>query len=559
MNGLVFSSYGKLFLNTSQTQADFAKSRLSTRMQEEGTMAVIHGNGWIFSPWAFTGTEELTVENRTSVFLSSPSFEGKTLRDFLDAAQEKSAGPRERADAARAAGLAVTVIETAIKAGEKIPCNGADGMFISSDFTGMIFLPQGIFASCADFRGQEQSASGNSLYLNEFMQGDCALRFLQASIAYKALTGNIPYAERDARKRGEDILDRNYLPLRSAVWALDKDLSDTVDKILSLKPSQTASFPPQKNQFPLRQLFRELGLASEEACTNGEELLSVIRKGSVSQETFDARVKKERRRFDRTLRIKRWLRARKSSLIAAGAALIAVMLAGISYWSSQQSKSTTKGLSCEQTVSMFYSAFNMLDIDGAQICGEKSSVSTFTNIIGNVYVSSKARGMYIASTSANSTVTPALWLSCTGEFPRFIFGLTQFSVDGKKQSLFFRGPKRKDSPRSITEEAGSPVREGDIKDRTAHYFLVHTQDEDSLSVLEYTDTLSLVFKSGRWRITSLTHTQTEPEVILSLSEFQDRYSRLLEENGGNVLKATADLRETYPWLSTNSEILEAAQ
>lgn len=592
---LVFAKNGSLFLNTSISADSFAKSRISERLHQTGYSAQKNGTMWHFSPWAFTGTQEETstgagVKTISSVLLEGPAPHGKTLKNYIDLDFSKKLTEEEKATVSYVCALVCTVISAACEQEISLPRNGGGGIFIADDFSTVIFLPEELFGNAISCAGEPSLSEYHGMYVQPQLKGDAALHFMQSVIAYRALTGTFPFASTDTTKRKEDYLDHNYVPLKNAVWALDEKLVFFIDNALKRSPriivrkksvlhdgrsineritesikdteqaaqtTKTTKTPSQsvhKLHFPLQELYRELGLSADGNIPPEGILSDVIRKASISQEQFEKEAHKERLSFLRTLSIKRWVRHNSTALAIVLVAVFSLSAFMLIYAKGRASHPTSKGLTAFETTEMFYSALNNLDILGAQGSSSGSSVNPILETISAVYVASKTRSAY---TPLEKTVSPAEWMNTNYDGKYNIFGLTQFTIFNTKGSLFAEGNTQAEHPRAITEEDGEPIKEGHTKTVAVSYYFVFNDSPEELSVLLHNDNVTLRYHKNRWVVTDIEQHEVSQQSV-PFAEFREDYKQTFSGKDKNVLETANLLRDKYKWISTNSEILEAA-
>ena len=90
---------------------------------------------------------------------------------------------------------------------------------------------------------------------------------------------------------------------------------------------------------------------------------------------------------------------------------------------------------------------------------------------------------------------------------------------------------------------------------TVTYYMAYTQGEDTI-VIEYcTDTVKTEFLKDSWYVTEVV--QKKEPVLCDFNTFRKEYSTLLKENNGSVVKTAEKLRETYPWIPREEELILA--
>ena len=588
-------------LDTSLTPSSYAKSINAERLTEKGRLARKTSEGWIFEPWGFTDTEVKThtstlsgIERKAgeTVVLHARGFSGTTLKDLLEMESSKELSDGERSRIHLAGAAVCSAMEAAIQQKQPVENTGAGGIVVSDDCTQILFLPLIHFESSTMCIGEKEYSAHQGFYINPTLTGDAAIHYTQSVIAYRLLTGRLPFTETAPDKRHMDIIDANYTPLSASVWALDETLASFVDNSLQRKalvrnkktgrklaPSladkitsiivEKEKSDSDENQskeelgltFPLEALYRELGLTENGEIPPMGKLNPVIRKSNISQEIFEQKNKKREAFFQTKLKVKRWIRsARIPLMISAGVILIiTVLFASIAR--GQSENPTSKGLTSTQTIEMFYSGMNTLNNLAMHECSTGGRASELENMVSTMYVTGKTVAAYDAT---RKLVSPAEWINFNHDGHYTIFGLADFSIQINKGSIFFNAPAKNTKPKAITEEEGKPVKNGDKKTIPVSYILLYTESDDMnnlvLTAIYHNDTLTLEFKKDRWIITDIQE-KTGATIKTDYQQFLDDYNSTFKDKDvdKNPLVTANELRTIYPWISTNSEILEAQQ
>lgn len=584
---LVYSQQGKLFLNTTMSQSAFSKSRLQEKISEKGTLAVKTDSGWNFEPWYFDNSRlseidenstlsEEAKERKRTIILEGKAFEGCTLKNYFDQDYSKHLDEEEKAYVICAAALTCSALEESVNQKYNINCCGGGGIFIASDFSKIIFLPYGLFLSSVSCNSDDISSEYSGIYLNPSLKNESFVHFTQCVIAYRALTGNFPYNKLKKSFRHEDYIDGNFTPISKSVWALNKELADFIDSSLKRKPqlssdrrvrsvtdttarvnsilegTKSGNVNLTKAAFPLEIFYNELGLTDDGKIPESKKLNSVIRTSDVSPDEFEASSRKYTEGFDRKLKFKRWARHNRTRIIAVTCCTACAIGITLSFVKSNRSQPTTISLNSMETVEMFYSAFNNLENTAALRCLESSKVSQIPNMINNVYVASKSRSVY---DKKEETVPLSQWLYFNYDCSYNIFGLSQFMINTQKGSLYREGPAKNTNPKPLAEEFDSPIRKGETKVYKTSYYFIFNEDKENLGIEEYEDKVELTFKKNRWVISKFTSQQLGTTVV-NLNAFKQDYLNAMEHNEKDVLSASEELTEKYPWMSMGSEIME---
>ncbi|MCR5763846.1 MAG: hypothetical protein K6G00_10745 [Treponema sp.] len=539
---LVFSKSGNIYLDTCMTQSAFSKSRLSLRLTENGFIATKNENGWSFSNWFFTGSKlKEEGSEQDSVLLEGSGFSGLTLLDFFET--------QDNTRQYFASTLVCSAIESAIEQNVPLYAIGAGGIIISSEFERIIFIPFGLYETASQCAGTEVYALSEGMYINKNLKKAAALRFTQAAITYKVLTGNLPFTQQDEELREEDYKDHNYIPVSQKVWSLNQKLAQAVDRALQAEPSEKRGSSEKYNSdrpFPIDDLYKELGITPE------GHPAEVIRKTNISNEKFEEDVRKKQKLFQKKLKIKRWMRHNKTGIGIFAIALAAVLAIVGTIVQSMMQQPTTKGLTSFETVEMFYSAVNNTDTASVKSCAKCKSADNLVDMLSTIYVASKTRSAY---NFKEKTVSPAEWFQFNYDGSYTMYGLTQFSIGTEKGSLFYTAPTRNSFPKSITEE-NPDIKNKDTQNLTVSYYLAYNEGDGSLFAEEKEDRITLTFLNDRWIITNILQNTVKSNKI-DYKAFVEEYKNAMNAEGSDILKAAKELRKKYAWIPTNSELLEA--
>lgn len=524
---IVFFEGTKLILDTCMTQSAFTKSRFSEKIGTSGHIASKDGSSWNFEPWSFSETQLSDLPGGTVSF-TAEAFPGNTLREILCTENDSD----ENKTRARGVAAAVcSAIEGARAQKINLEHNGGEGIFISSDCTKIIFLPEVFFTTAASSLGDEMFSDMQGLYVNANLTKDDSLAFTQAVIAYRMLAHQFPFPSKNTKERSEDILDANFKPLELLVPQADKQLAKTIDSALSLVPRQKKSSQKPAALFPAEAFVKTM---TEEPAL------------------CDLTTSAEYAKKENSVKRHRWFRRHRTALTTAFAVTaVAVFILG-TYFDSQMEKPTTRGLTSQQTVEMHYGAANRLDIESAQNSTAGGEMKARVNILSNIYVSTKTRALYDAKLTC---LTPAKWF-CYNQTTFNIFGLTDFKINGQQATLYTKGTERKHAPKAITQENNIPLKNGDIKTYAVSFYMLRTEGSDEMFVTKIDETVNLVFKKNRWLIKSTDTVQEENKI--SKTEFYTDYSKAMKDSSDNAKKAAELLRTKYEWVPSQSELEEAA-
>lgn len=549
---LVFSKDGNIYLDTGMPQEAFSKARLADRLGERGVKAERSLEGdkesWTFSKWAFSGSK---MPDKT-VLLEGFLFSGLPLSAFLgNDGKEKEflAGAR-----------VCSAMEAASTQGLVLPRVGAGGIFISADFERILFLPEKIFDMAAGLQANEFQG----FYVNKILDGNAANAFTRSVIAYRLLTGELPFTEEDEEKREEDLHDRNYLPVALRVWGLDEALARSIDKGLQQgaakkekgKQDRKDEDPP----LPVVSLYRELGLTEGGDIASDGNLIGVIRKSNVSHEEFDRRAQRETKLFQSMLEKKRWIRRHRSLLTICAVGLFALAVVAGICTETALSRPTSQGLTETQTVEMFYSSFNTMDVLSANASSKGRNAGLVIDAMSAYFVSAKTKESY---DTGSKTTSPAEWLSFNNGGSFSIYGISQFFIGNKKGEIFFTPAIRRNAPLPIGESGGMPIKKGAVKKLEVSYYFIYctgleSEGGEKVNILKKNDIVTLTYDGKKWTVTDIEQHEGEPFSASKASLYAD-YKAAFDASGQDPVKAADAIRGTYEWLPLGSEILEGIE
>lgn len=518
----VFLQGEKIFLDSRMSGNVFVKAGFAGKIRENGLLAELNGETWNFSLWSFESTlssadlKEFAQDKDETVFLEGSCFYGFVLSEYLESL--------EKEESIKACSLVCNALDALDESKSALSLVGAGGIIVSKDFSKVLFLPKNLIEISLSSLGEENFSDLYGSYLNPVFSGKTAVRFLQAVIVYKAICGKFPFAEKNASSRETDIRDLNYCPLRYAVFGVD-------EKIL---------------------LFTENAFAGKDCSFPKEEFsaLELKEPSSSDLEKFKAESQKFLLSQEKRIRAKRWLRAKSTVIKICAAVFIFAIAAVVSLYRTFLEKRTTKGLTSLQTVEMYYSAVNLLDVDSARASSAKS-LGGRVDRLANIFVTGKTSSMYNAG---NDLVPPSVWL-VKNQLSHNIYGISNFTVDGNPCRTFFKGQRRKENPVAISEENGQKIFPGETKEYQVGFFIFDSLGEDSLCVSLQKEKVSLEFKKDRWIITGI---QTEIESrFLKFSELKTEYSAAMENCGGDVFACASVLRQKYDFIPSDQEITDA--
>ncbi len=591
MNEITFQKDGKIYLDSGMNESFFARSKMTDRLKESGCLAEKAGgqndSGWKFSEWKFEGCQEKSdvipeCEKKTdTVLFEGIAFKGHFLCHLLEDESKKEL-------ASYACAKVISAMEEALNNELPLKQIGAPGIFLSEDFTKIIFLPPLLFDQCAACRGDKFYSRVQGFYINPNLNDSAGINFEESVLAYRLLTGSFPFTEVISYRRHEDYLDHNFIPLRNYLFHRNKDLNTFVDDALMRRQKNTSLTKSAKKsssrtmreilaekiqeddkgeksrqakmnmqafrlKFPLEALYEELSLTekgeffNDKSCHKKTENIS-----SQEAAAFRKKCEKENAAFQRMLKIKRFFRRKKTFFTVAFFAILAAGLFTGGMINGNMKNPTSKGLTARETVEMFLGAYNRLDVPAIQNSSKGKDSQELVNTVTAYFVAAKQKESY---NPQDSTVTPAEWMLYNRNLSYNMNGLTQLCIDGKSGRLYFEGPKKNTRPESVTEENGKILSTGDSENHRATYYVLFNDGQDTLHLAKHNDSLTLTYDGKKWTVTSFVQNIEYEDVDLKV--FKNDYSEAMEKAENDVLKAASLLSEKYYFINSQNEILEA--
>lgn len=521
---IVFFQEGSLFLNTCMSNSDFVKARFSERIRENGVLAEKEGGQWNCSPWNFDSTvssrsvKGFCEDGKETVFLEGTAFDGMTLHEMLEGSCPSSL---------QAAAAFCSAVQAAAE--KKFPVDGigGGGIFISADLKKILFLPKIFFVSAVSSFDERTFGEQQGQYVHPAFNAQSNVRFIQAVVLYRVICKSFPFAAEKTSARTADMLDLNYRPLRYLACGIDRKIILFTEHAFSGK---NAEFPE-----------KEFSLFAEK----NEPFIH-------NPENFTKKAERYFSRQQKRLRVRRWLRARRTAIGIAAVAAAAVIIVSSSLYRTSQEKRTAKGLTSLQALEMYYSAINCLDVDSAGNASAKK-LRRRTDMLSTVFVTGKTRAMYDVSLDI---VPPAVWI-VKNQPKHNIYGLSQFTVDGAQGDIFFQGPRKSERPEVLHEENGQAVVPGMEKQYSVSFFILDSSGEDMLAVTRQVERVFAVFEKDRWIIADI-QTELESEYF-PFSEFKEAYAQAMKQCGSDILAAARLLRKKYSFIPSDEEIAQAKE
>ncbi|MGI5098110.1 hypothetical protein IZU27_11050 [Treponema socranskii] len=573
----------EIIFDTGLNESAFAKTRLSNLLSESGIAAYADKNfesdmTFSFSEWKFDGVKTIGDGDGAHVHLFGRFGEDEKMLSLAEIfLRAERGGEAERYAAAAASYAAVCVIEDAKKENVKIENIGAGGIYVKTapgfaEKPALLFLPQALFdKACAS---GESYAKLQGFWISKALsERRGSLSFTQAVIAYRALAKRMPYDKSDESARSTDEYDKNYMKLEHVINGVDTSLAESVDAALEF-PSRTVEAErknargshgvhgaaeashtadrQKENPFPLQAFYAELGI-------DDGTLKEVSHPAALPQNEFDAKVASYYKSKKRSISARRAFRRNAGTIAVCFAASALIAFFAFSAVRDARRRPSAVGLTSFEVAEAFYEAIHTQNVElvGTMSSGKVSK--RYGDIVGGIYVINKTRSAYDPK---NGIVTPEAWFASlseeNAETRRNVYGITSFTLDGRKASLEVRVPERCEKRTPVRSEGGAPIDEGAQTAHTAEYYTVHTDGETGDFIVERNrDTVRLTYKKNRWAVTEIE--EDEDDVPVDTAAFKSDAICALQKYGGNAPLAASALKKTYPWVPDRIVVQRAAE
>lgn len=512
----------KLWLNSNLNEMMFGKTKFSLLLEESGLLAEKTPEAtWNkFSEWKFN---EIRTKNEKVYFCGD--FCGTPLLRLIET---------EGADCQIAKEAVFSVCEiysNVINQNIKIPCNGATGIIVNQEEGQILFLPEKTFDRSAANLGKSLYNYFQNDWRDYIATENSAASFALGTMAYFAVLKKLPYSEENDKK----LSDRNFIPIEYEINGIDKKLAGTINSLLAGKTL--------KNPFPLEELKKEI-------------FESESQKHRIPEAEFNKNSEKFKNEQNSRLKRQRFARKNRATAIAIFCAALFAAIATASILNENSKKPSAVGLDSTQVTEVFYRGLHTMDTD-LMLCAAKNcpEAQGYISKVPQIYVTTQMKSAYNFDSGIS---TPENWFffepDSKKSYSHYIYGITNFSVDGKDSALDIKVPTKKNHPaRKVYAEDGTRTRIEKMPDAThkVKYFLVHNQN-NLIEVEEFTTSVILRFSGKAWEITKLD--QTSSSESFSPLQVSLDFKQALAEHDKNETEAVNSLRNKYPWLPTEKSM-----
>ena len=538
-----------------------------------------------FSEWKFDGVKTIGNGEDAHVYLCAHFAEDEEmlpLSDFFLRAEK--GGDAERYAAAAASYAAVCAIEEAKAENVKIENIGAAGIYVKNaasfaEKPVLLFLPKALFDKACAAGGGDSYAKMQGFWISKALSNPYdALSFTQAVIAYRALANRLPYCKIDESARYSDAYDKNYTKLEHIINGVDASLAERIDAALELparraeearknaphayrtaerKVNEAADLLHDSNgqsekPFPLAAFYGELGISDG-------TLKEVPRPLALPRAEFEAKVASYYKSKKRNLNVRRTFRRNAGTLSVCFAALTVIAFFALSAVRDARRRPSAVGLTSFEVAEAFYEAIHTQNAELVATVSSGKVSKRYGDIVGGIYVVNKARSAY---NPKNGIIAPEAWFASLSEENteerRDVYGITSFSLDGKKTALAVRVPARSEKRTPISREGNAALGDGAQTAHTAEYYIVRTDGETGNFIVEHNcDTVTLTYKKNKWSITDIE--ELERAVPVDTAALKSDALAALQKYGGDSVLAADALKEKYPWVPDRLVVQKAAE
>lgn len=542
----------KILLNSRLEELSFSKTNYDSVVTQSGLMAVSKNNkdktfNFEFSDWCFDDVLALEKEghkNRVVHYSGKNPFTSKA-KTFLTLVEE---------DNYFDAGLAICAMLTqAAKEERNVPLSGAGGIIvdITEKETKILFLPEDLFKYSAGGLPDADFTKILAAWQNLTIYDLPAVCFMRAVIAYKMITGKMPYTATDPLERNADLLDHKFVPVDIAINGINPALATAINKGLKLN-ADVVKEPGKKKKgkdvedlrpdpdFPL-ELLKDSKNIKEDA--------------KLSEEEFNLKVQNFMKKQASRIKFKRNVRRNKTLIITGVAGFIIAILIGLNIYSEEMNRYTGKGLTSTQLIETYYKSINIKDSMLLDELVKGKKVSELNDTVSSIYVVGKMRQQYGVDKGYEE---PAAWIMNINSKESFannsVFGITNLYIDDVYSDIDPVLIKKVQKVPALREENGHELKN---KDTVIHKIslcqILSDPESQDICITEKKGTITLTYIKDQWKITDID--TVDKENWLSGTDFIEDFMSVYNDNEKDILKTNDILREKYSWLPTNESII----
>ncbi|MDR3336647.1 MAG: hypothetical protein LBT16_05530 [Treponema sp.] len=295
----------------------------------------------------------------------------------------------------------------------------------------VLFLPEAITRRLFDARGDEAWIGGAERWVHPDLQGEEAEAFTAAALYYRILCGVPPFPSPDRDALREDIREAIFIPPSLAAPGLNTETANLIGRALSpavkLRDQKLESAPPPGNEKGGRSSSPRpadfIRLIGE---TGKRKDLFFRPLGAEERAKLETEREQYRRKTEKTVKARRFIRRNRTALAAALAGAAIVILLVTSIFRNIANQPTTRGLSPQEVVETYYNAFTALDHATMEACVTDKAGKDDISMATNIFVLSKVREAYEIDAMV---ITPRKWLeNGGGPTTKQVFGISDLDL-----------------------------------------------------------------------------------------------------------------------------------
>lgn len=465
----------RIILHTSMSDREFAKANMMQHMKATGYIAKETDDGsFEFSEWFF---EDTATDENGEFSLSSSGFNGTTAYEILKEVEESCKGQdictkpnQTQINVWPQIFRIIKAMRDAETQAIRLPICGAIGIICAEDGR-ILFLPELLVTRSVAMRSQEEAAEYTESWRQSILPIEQIPAFSAAIMIYTVLTGRRPFNAKSPENLSEDFLD-SYFVNSEYACSIAKEKADILNNAL-------------KGKLKFRPTLKRL-------LTIFDRDLNSLYLSETKTSTADAKNKFCKKQNSRIAK-NRYFRHHFTQISIAGIITVIVAICVISFINSERERPNTKGLTSFQVVESFYSSLNHLDTIPIDECLSKKAGKEIKEITSSIYVTSKMQSAYNYSAGF---LTPAQWIIKASPNKANVFGITQLKINGQKgcsSADWFEN----------NQKIPLDIQEGTKEYFEVEYYLLITEDPESITIFTYKDNLELTFAKKKWLISSL--------------------------------------------------------
>ncbi|MBP5587121.1 MAG: hypothetical protein J6X37_00120 [Treponema sp.] len=539
---IVFSSTKSTVLSTLMNESNFARSVNGLNFTEKGVHIsfTLFKNDFNFSDWSFDGTN---ADDENDVKFEGKGFGAKTGLEILTGS--------DRQKAVRFTYALITAVAKAIETKHVLPQVGAGGILYKENTSKskpgvikaeLLFLPENIFELAASNLSEKDYSENQGFFQNKALTGNNSAIFLQSVAAYYTFAKIFPFMKTSVEERQEDIIDSNFIQIENFVEKINPELALSINMGLNID----SHYEREKSLINPELLKTELALNDD-----GTSSFNDRNSSSTDEKALKQKIILEQKSLEQKTKAKRIFKRYSFSILAVLICMAIITNVCYKTYKDSLEKPSAKNLDSKEAIETFYTGFHQLKTDLMMLVSKCQESKNLTSMIGNIYVTSTTRQAYEGK---YSSLTPELYLNRPELMDYWIFGITNFKIDGNAASNYFY-PQSK--AHIIALEKNGQLKKFDEGKEESHEVsftqLSSSGMNSTITITEVTQLITCTYIKDQWYITEIESSQSES--LIEVKDFLEDYKTEFLENEKDVLKTVSALREKYEWLPDETAMI----